>query len=67
MSRSDSIKLSGDFDAERSVGLGQVELPSLALSYKNEENKRSIFNPQDICNQVGKVYKDVNQLMRNKR
>ena len=35
-----------------------------AISYKNEDNKRSIFNPSSIVAQVNKIYKEVDQLQK---
>ena len=39
----------------------------LALSYKNQQNKRSIFNPGQIFAQANQIYQDVNELMKNRK
>jgi hypothetical protein len=60
-----SIRL-GDDSVYKSIGLQPRLATDLVLSYKNEENKRSIFNPSSICAQVNKVYNNVNELMKNR-
>ena len=50
--------------ADLSVSLKQPEAFKGAFSYKNEENKRSIFNPSSIVAQVNKIYKEVDQLQK---
>jgi len=50
---------------DKSVGLGQYNVPNIVLEYKNEECKKSKFNPSNIVEQANKIYQDMNQLMKN--
>jgi hypothetical protein len=55
----------GEESVFRSVGM-RPPSSDLALSYKNEQNKRSIFNPGQICAQANQIYQNVNELMKNR-
>jgi hypothetical protein len=59
-----SIRL-GDESVFKSIGM-MPPRSDLALSYKNEENKRSIFNPGQICAQANQIYQNVKEIMKNR-
>jgi len=61
----DSIKLGGGNWADLSLSLKKPEaFNDRIMEYKNEQNKRSIFNPSSICAQVNKIYKDVDAIQK---
>lgn len=60
----DSIRLGNGTWADLSVSLKQPVFQDVNLEYKNEDNKRSVFNPTSICAQINKVYKEVDAIQK---
>ena len=58
----DSIKLGTGSWADLSISIKKPEFQN--IEYKNDQNKRSIFNPSSICAQANKIYQEVNALQK---
>lgn len=61
----DSVRLGASVSA--SVGLKAPQLPEVVFEYTNDENKRSIFNPNVICAQANKIYQEVSEAIKNRK